>query len=84
EAAAASEAMQDQAGKLAQVVAVFQLAGGQARAPATPLRTITPTATPALRGQPPAGRIGYAAKGNAPSRQQSAAQHMASDEWEQF
>ncbi len=84
EAAAAAEAMQEQAGKLAQVVAVFQLAGSQASAPATPLRTVTPTATPALGGQPSAGRISYAAKGNAPSRQQSATQRIASEEWEQF
>ncbi|HTN64752.1 MAG TPA: methyl-accepting chemotaxis protein, partial [Burkholderiaceae bacterium] len=82
EAAAASEAMQDQAGKLAQVVAVFQLAGGQARAPATPLRTITPTATPAMGGGPRA--VATAPKQVAPAKRLAAAQGSPNDEWEQF
>ncbi|MGB7479828.1 MAG: methyl-accepting chemotaxis protein [Burkholderiaceae bacterium] len=52
EAAAASEAMQEQASKLAQVVSVFTLDGtGPTTVPATELRTVTRKAPPALAGQ---------------------------------
>ncbi len=81
EAAAASEAMQEQAGKLAQVVAVFQLDGSQAMAPAT-LRTLTPKAAPALGGSRRA--VAAAPKQAAPAKRLAAVHGSSNDEWEQF
>ncbi len=76
EAAAASEALQEQAGQLAQVVAVFRLDGTAA------LRTVRPKQTPALTGKTaPAVRSAVA-----PQRAKQVTKLAAGDngEWEQF
>jgi methyl-accepting chemotaxis protein len=72
EAAAAAESMQEQAGKLARVVAVFRLDGATA-APAAPARAVAPAvkAAPAVR---PGARLA------APARQSASAEA----EWETF
>jgi len=58
EAAAAAESLQDQAGKLAELVSVFKLdaRAPSVAAPAVPARTATRLAAPALRPARPAPR----------------------------
>jgi methyl-accepting chemotaxis protein-1 (serine sensor receptor) len=82
EAAAASEAMQDQAGRLAQVVGVFQL-GGAAAAAAAPAAPRQPQATP-VRGGKAARRLGQAATTAPASPRLAAAPGRAGEEWETF
>ncbi len=82
EAAAASEAMQEQAGQLAQVVAVFKLDGSQPQTPAPALRSATPKApTP---GASPRTAPAAAPKRAVPAKRLAAAQGSTNDEWEQF
>ena len=82
EAAAASEALQDQAGILAEAVSVFKLDGTQALAPAAPASRPAPKPAPrpaaATAAQP---RL----VANAPASRKSAAPAMAAEgEWEQY
>ena len=82
EAAAASEAMQEQAGKLAQVVAVFQLDGAQLQAAASASRSVTPKAVATSGARP--RTIPATPKQAAPAKRLAAAQGSSNDEWEQF
>ena len=82
EAAAASEALQDQAGILAEAVSVFKLDGTQALAPAAPASRPEPKPAPrpaaATAAQP---RL----VANAPASRKSAAPAMVAEgEWEQY
>ena len=82
EAAAASEALQDQAGILAEAVSVFKLDGTQALAPAAPASRPAPTPAPrsaaATAAQP---RL----VANAPASRKSTAPAMVEEgEWEQY
>ncbi|PHV39718.1 methyl-accepting chemotaxis protein [Janthinobacterium sp. BJB304] len=82
EAAAASEALQDQAGILAEAVSVFKLDGTQALALAAPAARPTPKPAPrpaaATAAQP---RL----VANAPASRKSAAPAMVAEgEWEQY
>ncbi|MCC7702442.1 MCP four helix bundle domain-containing protein [Janthinobacterium sp. GW460P] len=82
EAAAASEALQDQAGILAEAVSVFKLDGTQALAPAAPAARPAPKPAPwpaaATAAQP---RL----VANAPASRKSAAPAMVAEgEWEQY
>ena len=82
EAAAASEALQDQAGILAEAVSVFKLDGTQALAPAAP--AARPTLKPAPR---PAAATAAQPRlvANAPASRKSAAPAMVAEgEWEQY
>ena len=80
QAAAASEAMQEQAGQLAQAVGVFTLAGTpQAPARTTPLRTVKPRATPVLDGKPKTATLPPV-----PAKRLAAVPADAGGEWEQF
>jgi methyl-accepting chemotaxis protein-1 (serine sensor receptor) len=90
QAAAASQAMQEQAVKLAEMVAVFQVSGSSA-APRTPARA--PVAAPAAAAPPPSLKL--AAKPAArPAAKPAAAKPAArpapkaptdnSNEWEEF
>jgi methyl-accepting chemotaxis protein-1 (serine sensor receptor) len=76
EASAASEAMQDQASKLALVVSVFKLDGGAraAAAPAAPARMAKPAVRPAPRP----------AKISASARPRVLAGAAAASDWEEF
>jgi methyl-accepting chemotaxis protein len=84
EAAAAAEALQDQAGNLAQVVSVFKLDAmqGQAPARATPANPAPKTvlARPAARPRPGATKLAAPAM---PTRRIAAAKPGA-DDWEEF
>ena len=85
EAAAAAEALQSQAGNLAQVVSVFKLDQNQAHRPAArPARTAMP-APASQRPAPapaPAARTAVAAP---PARKQlNSAQATTGDDWEEF
>ncbi|WP_409027790.1 methyl-accepting chemotaxis protein [Janthinobacterium sp. SUN098] len=82
EAAAASEALQDQAGILAEAVSVFKLDGTQALAPVAPASRPEPKPAPrpaaATAAQP---RL----VANAPASRKSAAPAMVAEgEWEQY
>jgi len=82
EAAAASEALQDQAGILAEAVSVFKLDGTQALAPAAPASRPAPKPAPrpaaATAAQP---RL----VANAPASRKSTAPAMVEEgEWEQY
>ncbi|AYM78417.1 HAMP domain-containing protein [Janthinobacterium agaricidamnosum] len=82
EAAAASEALQDQAGILAEAVSVFKLDGTQALAPAAPASRPEPKPAPrpaaATAAQP---RL----VANAPASRKSTAPAMVAEgEWEQY
>ncbi len=84
EAAAASQALQEQAGRLAEVVGVFKLAQGQQAAPAARVDAAQRTAAPAKAGKPLPKPL------SKPSIKPSArpARELANvgngDEWEQF
>ena len=85
ESAAASEAMQEQAAKLAQVVSVFTLdpsmvVAAPAAAPRKQANAIS--AKPAMRAKPAAARALAAAK-PAPARKPVLA-HSANEDWEEF
>ncbi len=85
QAAAASEAMQEQAGQLAQAVGVFQLAGTpHAPARTTPPHTVAPKAMPALAGKPKAVPPDPARQAPVPAKRLAAAQGNSNDEWEEF
>ena len=78
EAAAASEALQDQAGILAEAVSVFKLDGTQALPPAAPAAQPTPPPTAAKLGK---SRL----VAHAPASHKSAAPAMVAEaEWEQY
>ncbi|MYM26865.1 HAMP domain-containing protein [Duganella sp. CY15W] len=82
EAAAASQAMQEQAVKLAEMVAVFQVAGSSAvarRQPAAARSTAVATTQPLRRPAPKA-----AAKPEAKPAAKPASKAAAADEWEEF
>jgi len=80
EAAAASEALQEQAGQLAQVVSVFRLDGAQAPA----LRSATPKApTPGVNPRPAPARAA-ATLAAAPVKRQATVQRPSNDEWTEF
>ncbi|WP_426053650.1 methyl-accepting chemotaxis protein [Janthinobacterium sp. PSPC2-1] len=78
EAAAASEALQDQAGILAEAVSVFKLDGTQALPPVVPASRPAPRATVAKVDKP-----GLVASAPA-SRKHAAPATMAETEWEQY
>ncbi|RJF96600.1 methyl-accepting chemotaxis protein [Noviherbaspirillum cavernae] len=89
EAAAASEALQEQAGKLAQTVSVFKVDGHQARLSANAGRTVdlakvkanVNRLTPKVTAKRSIGGVGI----NAPKPARIAnAQAVSGDEWEQF
>ncbi|MGN6388294.1 MAG: methyl-accepting chemotaxis protein, partial [Burkholderiaceae bacterium] len=83
EASAAAESMQEQAGKLAQVVAVFRLQGGQGaqQAAAPAARPATKTAVRQLAAKPVAK-----AGGTVPARKSAvpAGSTTATGDWEEF
>jgi methyl-accepting chemotaxis protein len=83
QAAAASEAMQDQAGKLARVVSVFKLDGSQ-RASATPAAEVraAPREKALARPRHPAREM--AAVAAAPQPRRIAKAVPVGDEWEEF
>ena len=78
EAAAASEALQDQAGILAEAVSVFKLDGTQALPPAAPASRPAPRATAAKADKP---RLVASAPA---SRKKAAPAMVAEGEWEQY
>ncbi|MYM25117.1 HAMP domain-containing protein [Duganella sp. FT135W] len=92
QAAAASQAMQEQAVKLAEMVAVFQIAGGSAalRAPARAPLAAAPAAQPALKlaakpaARPAAKPAARAAAKPAAARPTPKAAADRNDEWEEF
>jgi methyl-accepting chemotaxis protein len=76
EAAAAAEALQDQAGNLAQVVSVFKLDGRQGAAPSmSGSRKLVPG---------PAAAQVHPAPGKPPARRSAATAKASSDDWEAF
>ncbi|MGN6702493.1 MAG: methyl-accepting chemotaxis protein, partial [Burkholderiaceae bacterium] len=91
QASAAAESMQEQAGKLAQVVAVFQLDGSQATSQATTQAT-RGTPQPAVRAAVPMSKPAVKPKavkaaGALPARrtaQPAARTTTAGDDWEEF
>jgi uncharacterized phage infection (PIP) family protein YhgE len=89
EAAAASQALQDQASNLAQVVSVFKLDGMQkavAVAPVTPQRDYSsakPAVMPLVKKAPPQAGLG-APRPRRVTAAQPAAQPTAEDGWEEF
>jgi methyl-accepting chemotaxis protein len=88
ESAAAAESMQQQAGRLAEVVTVFKLAGGsaaQAPARAEPLLRPAPAPVRAARVAPATRAIAAPQpKRAAPAQPKRAAHAGGSDEWEEF
>ncbi len=86
QAAAASESMQDQAGKLAQVVSVFRLDGAQqAQVLAATLRTVTAPTAPRLAATSRTARLGsHAAPFKIAAKRAVAVPANVSGEWEQF
>ena len=75
EAAAAAESLQEQAGKLSEVVSVFKLDGVQVQAPAAP-RNAAAQARPAIRAAAPRAALKAAPAG--------LASKPSNDDWEAF
>jgi methyl-accepting chemotaxis protein len=88
EAAAASEAMQEQAGQLAQTVGVFKIGGQVASArPAAPARALAQPkpvrpASPALVPNKPQSEAGTSVP--APRNRRTALPHKTGGDWEEF
>ncbi|WP_151637414.1 methyl-accepting chemotaxis protein [Noviherbaspirillum aerium] len=81
EAAAAAESMQEQAGNLAQVVAVFKTDGAQHDAPTIPVKRATTAATtPGITSRVGPGR----SVAQAPVKRNVAALPSSSGDWEEF
>jgi methyl-accepting chemotaxis protein len=82
EASAASQAMQEQAARLAEMVGVFKLAGGDAAAAKTAPRTVRPAPAPAARTLPAPAR--HAAGAARPQARKATVAARAEAEWEEF
>ncbi|MGK5027304.1 hypothetical protein [Janthinobacterium sp. RB2R34] len=79
EAAAAAESLQEQAGKLSEVVSVFRLDGVQVQAPAAPRKAATPK-RPAIR----AANHSTAPRAALKAAPATGYGKPANDDWEEF
>jgi methyl-accepting chemotaxis protein len=88
EAAAAASSMQEQAGKLAEVVSVFKLDRGHAlhaaAAVAAPARAPTPAPAPARTPAPARVRVAATVSGTAAARPAKRVEPVTAGDWEEF